>query len=64
MAASSASSREFNLDKSGLGSPSIDGTIVGDSGVAVRLRGGLCVVSSFESLRAVAFLPVLFVTKY
>jgi hypothetical protein len=63
MAASKASSLEFNLDSSGLDSVSKDESITGDSGVHVRLRVGSD-VSSFESLREHIFLPVFFVVTY
>lgn len=66
MAASSASSREVSTESSGCVSCSIDERIDGDLGVGVRLRAGRCVVllSSLESLRGPAFLPVLCVTRY
>jgi hypothetical protein len=64
IAASSALSREFNMDNSGPDSLSRGDIVAGGSGVVVRLRLGRGVVSSFESLRLEAFLPVLCVTKY
>jgi hypothetical protein len=64
IAASSALSREFNNERSGPASLSRGDCVVSGSGVVVPLELGRGVVSSFESLREEAFLPVLCVTRY
>jgi hypothetical protein len=67
IAASRASSREFNIVKSGPDCLLSTGDSIADcSGVVVGLRlpVAIGVVSSFESLRETAFLPVLCVTRY